>query len=537
MPAHGDRKKWRSSSLWLPVALPVALPLAVAAACSGNHGTAPAATVPAFEVVGFQPADGSVEVDPGADVRITFSELVAGLTVADFTVGDRSGAFAGTLSATPDGRTWSWRPFRELPRGGRIEVRLPAGLVSGTGARLPGARAAAFTIREAAAPVEHGLGLVQPGAIGALAWPLGTRAVGNGDTLFELDRLSVTPWPVPLVGESIGFVSAATGFAALGRQGYSGFVLELARGEPGNTTLATLGVPPCAYGRSELVASPRGDLAVYWYGLLPNQSLEGVWVSRVNSASWTAVALPAAGTYPLRHLAVDGQGNVFVGFVNGLNGRLMLQRHATATGQSEVFDVAELPDSFSMAAAANGDARLVWRESLSVQGTEVLVRKTRRYQRGVGLLPAVELHRGGNWIDHSFAMASSGAAVVVGREPTGGGVERLWLQRIEVDGSFAAPELLREGPALAVSSLAISPRGEAWFGFVQPDAVNRDALVLVRSRPGADLDPARTLFTADDPTLRLRKPSVAVDESGRGVVAFTVGQSGAPESLRALVID
>lgn len=513
------------------------LVLLVPGACSGNGSSTPAAQIPSLAVVSVEPADGAQLVEPRSAVTVTFAELVSGVTLDQFRVEDGSGPLAGVLSAGVDGRIWRWTPFRDLPRGGVIRVRLAADLAAGSGNLLATEKVTTFRVREAAL-TEEWLGEADATGPTCMAWPDGRRAVVNGLQVHDLELATTTSQLLPLLGVPVAFAQDGVGgHATLARQGYSGFVLEVARGELGAAALtSTIAGPVSTFGRADLVSSSRGDLAVYWYGLLPGQAVEGLWYAPPGSLAWSPLSLPAAGEYPLRRIAIDGVGNVFVATVDVLTARLSLQRIALSSGLQQAFDVGPSPDSFWLAAAGNGDALVVWRETETVAGVQQQVQRLRRYRRGVGLDAPIELRRGTGWSERAVVFGDLGAGVVVVREPVGLLDEKLFLQRIEVGGAIGASELLYQGPMLPESTVGIAPRGEAWFAYVDAQAEG-DAVMLVRSRPGAALDAPREVHRSPAAALRIRDLGVAIDDSGRGVIALVEDRETLSSGLIALRVD
>lgn len=510
-------------------------------ACSGNHPVAPAATVP-LPVLAVAPRDGAEAVEPRAEVTATFGLPAYGITFDDFTVDDGAGPLPGQIDVSVDGRTWRWRPFRDLPRGGRMRVRLAAGILGQGGARLLADFTSAFTVREGAV-TEHALGNAAGAAPRAWCSPNGGLQVAGGTALHEITAGSTGSLSLPATGELEGLGGdAAGGCVVLFRRGLSPFVLEAVqcpRGGPARPALVA--APAGAYLRSEFAVGARGGAVAYWHGLQAGQVREGLHVLRPGTTSWLEVPLVAAGAQPLRHLAIDGDGNVFAGHVDGLLGRLAVQRWDVATGASEVHDVAELPDDFAIGAAVDGSALVAYAATGSTGGATERVRWCRRYVPGTGFGPAVVTHRGADWADQLRAFAADGSAVFVLREPSALGwqAQRLLVQRFEADGSAGTPELVRDGPVLALQALAISPRGAAWYLFVAADAQGRDAITGAPSRPGTGLGAPRTLYTSPLPSLRIRALGAALDEGGRMVVAFHVDRAivGLGPELRALALE
>jgi hypothetical protein len=506
--------------------------------CSGSGGATPAAQVPGLEVETISPVSGAELQDPRTAVLVTFREPVGHVAPEQFVVDDGAGPLPGSIEGSVDGRTWHWQPFRDLPRGGRITVRIAAGLTAGSGARLAADHVASFTVREPQVSAEHPLGPAAAGKLAALAWPVGFRAVANGSTLYTLDATGPIAWPVPTTGQTVAWAADATGgFAALVHD-TAGPTLQLVRGSLGTGMVTTtLGSPAGAFGRVELAASARGDLGAYFYGIEPTQGRDVLWASTSGAAAWRALPLPALGPFPLRRIAIDGAGNVFVACWDAGAGQLFVERHEAATGGVQRHAVCPLPDSFAFGAQANGDARFVWRQSVVVGGVEQRIRWSRRFRAGAGFDAPVEVHRGAAWADHSAIAADGGAFVAIAREPIGAATERLQVQRLEADGRIGVPTTIYEGAPLAVHTLAVAPRGEAWFLFVGADAAGNDRIVRVRCRPGALPDAAEAVYTSPAPSYRLNRLAAALDDSGRAVVAFTAAGPTGQVLVHALTLD
>lgn len=511
---------------------------AALAACSGGSGSGPVA--PALVVVDVVPPDGAIDVDPQAEVRVRFAELVAGPLDLALEVADAAGPLPGRLDASPDGKVWRWRPLHDLPRGGRLTVRVVAGLVAGSGARLPADRTAAFTVRDHVAANTFALGSAQPGELAALAWRDGRCAVANGTALEEIGAAGRTPSVVPVAGVTAAWAPTGnSAYAVLALQGAGPYALAALRGAPGAAPFtAVVDTLPGAALRTELAASRGGDLAAYCYCTLPGGAVqERLWWSRRGTVDWQSVALPPAGSSPLRHLAVAGTGDLFAAYVDGATGRLVLFRRAAATGAGETLDVAELPDSF--AAGADGQGALVaYRATQNEAGAEVRVLLARRWRPGSGLSAPFELWRGADWTQGPMAVADSGAAAITLRDlPTPTSDERWQVLRLEADGSRGAPATVYAGSPTSAHALTIAPRGEAWLALVCPGDGGRDALLVARSRPGAAPDADRTLYNAPALAQRLRRPSAAVGDGGQFVVAFTEDQVGGSPLVRAVVLE
>ncbi|MCA8973482.1 MAG: hypothetical protein KDC98_02115 [Planctomycetes bacterium] len=503
--------------------------LAVLAACSGGGSDPTAAPLSTFAVLEVEPQNGAFVADRRAEVRVRFAELIAGMRFEDLTVEDAAGPLLGTANASIDGLSWTWRPHRGLPYGSEIRIRLNPDLRSASGARPPREVLGSFRVIDHVNSREHWLGTKQGGAIAAMAWPSGRMAAANGHDVFELGTPSVFSQLLPVNGEPLSFAADdVDGFTALARDGLSPYLLTTARDSAGgNLVGTTLGAFASTFGRVEHVVNARGDAAIYSYGLAGVDDREGLWLAGANAVAWSPVELAPAGGASLRHLAIDGAGNLFVGFIDGSSGRLQLQRYDHEAGASELFDVAELPDEFAVGAMGYRQARVFWHQRIEVGGGPVHLRLSRLWRDG-RLEPSQELHRGAGYLDRAFAMSRDGAAIVVYEDVA----SRQWyLQRFEADGRVGEPSLVADRP-VAPFALGCATRGEAWLVWAQSDGVGQ-GIVGVRSRPGLAAELPRVLYHGGAETIR--DVAVGVEDGGGLVVALSEDVAGPVQQVKAVV--
>ena len=87
-------------------------------------------------VVATSPANGAIDVEPTSSVTVTFVQPEQALGNSEVWVDDGGGPLPGAWTSSGDFRQWTWTPDQELPRGGVLQVRKPAGVI------------ATFTVRE-----------------------------------------------------------------------------------------------------------------------------------------------------------------------------------------------------------------------------------------------------------------------------------------------------------------------------------------------------------------------------------------------------
>lgn len=511
-----------------------ALTLALLPGCShGGSGTG-ASQFPAFSVLEVSPPDGATGVPCRAEVSVVFSEPVFGLTLNDITVEDTAGPLGGMLVPGPEARTWRWLPVRDLPRGATLRVRLDADVRSASGARPATTEIASFRVLDHSSRSEYLLGNVIGDHIAALAWPFGQLAAVVGHDYHDLSHAPVVATALPMNGDLEAVASDEVGdFALIARSGNSPFVSEAVHGlSTGNALLTATSIAPAVAGRVELCANARGDFATYIYGIQGEVAYERLLLSPMGSLAWFDLELRAAGLFPLRHIALDGSGNVFAAVVDVGSGRLLLQRHDRQLGTSAEFDVAGLPVEFAVGAMGNGEARVFWKTHVVVGGVEQQVRLCRRFRDGV-LLPPQELMRGERVVDLTFRVAQGGAAVAVVRSLDD---ERWYLQRFEVDGQVGTLRQFRTGALAPAYALALAPRGEAWLVWVETTATG-DELRAIRSRVSLEPEQPTVLYRAEQAAGHIHAVAAAVEDAGRVVVVFSEDNVEPQHRVRAIVLQ
>lgn len=502
-------------------------------ACSGGGSRTPTASIPSFAVLEVSPANGALHQGRRTEVRVRFSEPVFELRLDQLTVEDQSGPLPGLLAPGLDGTSWRWTPIRDLPYGSEIRIRLSRDLRSGSGNQPAATEVASFHVQDLVNRAEHGLGTsVEGRPVAAMTWTSGHIAALVEGQVHDLHLGATGPRPLPAVGEPVGFAQDDVGsFVLLSRQGFSPFVLQAVHGSAsGGALSSTFPTSPSAFGRTELKLNARGDAAMYSYGLQSAQAEERLMVHASGTTVWSGAELDPAGGFPLRRLAIDGEGNPFVAYVDD-NARLELQRYDRATNTSAIFDVAELPDEFQVGATGTGEARVFWHTRAAPGNGDVHLRLSRRYRDGQ-LLAAEELYRGERFADRAFLTTNGGDAVAVIEQPAG---QRWSLQRFD-DGRIAGSVdeiAVGIGPIFAIGG---ATRGEVWFVWVEPDPTG-ERIVGVRSRPGLAADAPREFYQTASGSTRIHRLAVAVEDGGRVMVVFTQDHAGPAHRAMAVVLN
>ena len=142
-------------------------------------------------VVATSPANGAIDVEPTSSVTVTFVQPEQALGNSEVWVDDGGGPLPGAWTSSGDFRQWTWTPDQELPRGGVLQVRKPAGVI------------ATFTVRELRDEVIYEF--PSEVASGALAWPNGRRVAFMGSRVIEVSRVQAVQRSVPLTLDSVPF--------------------------------------------------------------------------------------------------------------------------------------------------------------------------------------------------------------------------------------------------------------------------------------------------------------------------------------------
>ncbi len=499
----------------------------VAVACEGRNRTG-GFSIDELRVVSVEPADGAAGVAPDAQVLLGFSQPVRELPAGALVVDDGGGPVPGSAEPLVDGVFWRWTPATGLPRGARVEVRVPAGLTSERGAVLAPGFASSFTVREAAAVAAYDL----PGAArGALAWPNGRRVALVDQRVFELTATGPVERFVALQPDARpwgdgGFVDVASA-AGSGPGGPK----VLVRGDLAGAR-DEVAMPPGAVLVSDV--DPRGDVVVataaapwrFWRLLADAVQFEEL----VPASTWL-------GLCPCAVLDQDGASSI--GFVDGATGRLAVARYPAGSVVPQVFDlpVRTPATSFTFGVGDDGRGLMVWLDgSGEVFGA--------RFDPAAGLAQVRLGARSPDLVATTLAfgrVAGSGSAVVTfDVYPTASNPAfRTLALRVEPDGKAGEVETwLRHAspsPSQPSPKSGFSPRrGELVLGQVVPDGTG---LTLLRSRPGEALDQPRAVYAVSQPGRTVHRFAFAHDDLGRAVLVVTEAVGGSPVGTRAVVLE
>lgn len=515
----------RETRLRAPLA---AFGLLLAACSSGHSGSA--SVQPELAIVGVQPADGATGVPATEPIVVSSGEQMqlASLLHGALVVRDGAGLLAGQVAYLPAAQQLVWTPDAELPRGTRIEVVVTTAAQGQSGLSLRRDRSSSFTVVDGQFQPPAMLGEVQVGARPSLCVDRRGNFVGGYGDLGLSWQGGSWQQPVPLgPGKVLGVASDLVGNAALLRLHRDGQQsrLEVVRRPP----FAPFGAPELVVqtsaqvGIASIRGNQHGDLAVHWIGSDPTQGagVDGILVADAETPQlWQSLPLPAAGTFPQRLHAIDGRGDLFT--LQRGPARLLLQRQEAVTRRigNDIVG-SELAQPIGLCADDAGNCIAVW---IDFVGVDVLVQAQRRLADGT-FEPLRQLFRGVGVERVQLIGSDHGHALLAFTTPTAA-ADALQVTQFDPDGgTWSAPEVIATDalqlPNGADCVLAAARAGEFWIAFERLAAGDLAELAVVRARPRQGLAPARAVFTAM-PAHRFGVPAVAVDDSGRAALLFTL---------------
>jgi hypothetical protein len=497
------------------LAMVAAACLALVAACS-DHIAPPAPIGPEFGGFAIEPGPGST-APPTAAVVVTFGEPMdtSTLTPDGLRVEDGSGDLPGSYAYAPSSRRWTFRPAVELSRGMTVRVVLTTSVRSASGLQLASDRVVEFAVADGTLQMPFDLGVGETQVPRFAAMQDGIGLLGHGGLVYELTGASLATVAMP--AQVAGLCVARTGDAAVlcADAGSGTFRLSMVRRSAGTWgAAATVVEQPCFLTTAELLGNSRGDLAVYWNGLLglPEQNFEGMLRSVATAPErFDPVAFGFVMLY--RWVALDGAGQVFYVTLDtngvrvvrvGLDGGL-LDLPVTPPGSNlqdlRAYGTGRLLALYSTGNALDGDLR------------------SRRFDPEHGLEPEqVRLHE----VPHvaAFELGERGDGVVVLLPDAAGQLRAMTV--LGSSGGWTAPQSVLSGATGFVEggivAVAVSPRGVVFLACARPDGDGQE-LVLLRAPPGGAFGPP--LHVDSVPAgMQFVRPAIAADESGRAVLLW-----------------
>jgi hypothetical protein len=286
----------------------------------------------------------------------------------------------------------------------------------------------------------------------------------------------------------------------------------------------------------QLATGPAGNAVIAWTARSRD---DRVRVVRARTRSRAGDLGPAVAVSPRSEkgflaavtVAADGSG-IVVWRRGGVGRNVLRARWMSRTGPLgpvvAISDPRRDAPSVTTVALANGDALLLW--SAFVRGGYRVFGRTVSRRGALGRVAAVSTLSADS--TSVVAGATTGANAVVAWRTDGGRVQsRAWRAGGRLGPIASLSPLVRERGLLEPPALAVARDGRAavvWTENNRTTAVARARLRTRRGTFGAPLD-------VSTPGLFARLPQVAIDGSGRALVAWTEAADNADAADRVLV--
>lgn len=489
----------------------------------GNHGSQRVPGVGIrYRVESTTPANGAEDVEPDSELVVEFSEPAAFYVDGAFAVSDAAGDLPGRFELSADALTMRWIPDRQLPRGHRVTLRQ-----NGFGGGVP---IATFTVRDATTRVEHTFPGLRARAV--FAWPSGRRAVTTFSGSFEVAAQRVMPLAVGIPVEAKLFGDASFVYwehdLANGR-------INCVRGDL-DGSLVRVRTPA---DRPVVACNSVGDAVVFVPNDVGQPTERGLWRLDHLATTWQWVGPLDLAAGADVGVAIDRSGNVMASYAR--LGQPVVERFAYGAPVAQVYEpqIEGTASAVSFDVGDDGVGVLLW-----------IANVTSRPLRAARLVPDVGLQSIA--IDQqtfSFEtrvdMSHAGSTLLRYREQNGYGSttsEREYARRLERDGLLGQNEMLGSGTQLfgvLRSTHWDRVRGDYWS--VTADASSglvRRELRVQRSLPAAPLGAEEPLFEVLDANRAIKGYFLAIDASGRAILAVNEGPTnGLPDTCRVVLLD
>lgn len=502
--------------------------LLLLAACS-SKSSPPAARplAPLLPIVGVEPAAGGVSLGYRSAVVVTFGEDLVTAEDADFEVSDGLGPLAGVRDYDVAARTWSWQPVQELPRGAVLTATIGTGVRGRLGGELPAPYRWSFRVLEGSfrGAVElDGLAITTP--LFAVSSRTGVAAVAAGTQVHDWAGGSFLSTAVASgTGRIEAFAADRLGqvTAVVAQSGAAGFALTAAqRPLQGSWQMQPMDGRGLVLGLCRLQSNAQGARLCYWYASGGTAAgAEALLWSPDALASFEPRALPSAPPFTIRSTAIDNLGSLWYLHADPMAGTLVVGQQQPWLASASQWTLPMLPTHYRFGVDGAGRGQLV----VEVTAGNDRVLWWYRGSASAGFAAPRELARSADVRLGDLQVADSGEAILIYQD--GGGY---FGRRLDADGNV--------GEAVAVAGqtppvLTLSPRGEAWLvQWAVAAPFTEMQLQAVRWRVGGPPEAARVV--AVQPVTHLAgRITVAVDESGRAVVAWLGGAASSTPRLFA----
>lgn len=490
---------------------------------SGSSGNDPEIIVdpPGLElvVVDVQPSTGAASVDPNAEVTVTFNLPVDELPAAAWVMQHGAATLPGTLEASVDGLTWTWRPDVQMPHGANATLRVASGIRSRDGIQLATVLESAFQVREVITEASYQM---PTGPSKVLIWPNGRRAATTGNRCHEVVFGQLVERPFLFQEDDVPY-------------GDGSFVTRV--GTPGNGQLwlARRNLD----GSEQLIPLPSP-----WMRLTSvNTSGDAVFAYRqpvVAATPWLLFRLPvgaqvfewlgtanAPGTSRFEPV-IGEDGTIYAGYRDATTGQPTLMKVPANSTTPEIYAASE-PQGVGdvlCGVAADGVATLVW-----MSGDDGLRAAT--LETGGALTPLanrLELDSPEGEVTLTLEVARSGSAIVQINTQIGSPVFVSFddVVRLERAGWVGFPQ--RYGNT---QPNATEPRthfnaasGEWW---VVRGGGTLGTLERLRSRPGEGLGEPALIYQSPLAGQIISWIDYGFDEYGRALLTLTEFYPGAQQ--------
>lgn len=463
---------------------------------AGSPGTSCTASGP-FEPVGFEPAPGSLAVEPDAGLRLVFSAPLdaAALAGAELRLSGAAGApVAGDVSL--DGCAIVFTPALRLPLATPHVLRLSGSVSGAHGAAWSGDIELAFRTRDG-------------------AWGEPELLTPDGDTpelALAADGSAVVAWQVPARAFDGGQVSARVALAERTEAAPSWQVVDFPRASGGPYSTP-----------HRVLAGDDGSFEVLWHNtgyLYANVYRPGQGVGVLQRSAERGGNPDGDGAIAQGNTWLAANGFGWVTLWHTGDGSLWTRVGTPFPGQfDEVHPALAGP---RLLADAAGNVQLFWAQASGVYtstiGSESSPSDWSPPRAVVDRDPAIAgaFLAAGSSLGH--ALLAWEADEPAGGDAAASSARRLQLIQLTPDGDSneARPERLETATDAASPALAMSATGDAALAWVERDGADESASARVwaayRSRQASAWSDASALSSA----ARSRAPALALDPSGNG---------------------